>query len=93
MADGMDVYTKAENYWSSVASDVDGMLGGFEQLHQPDINTSKQFLMDLKKRVGILKLLILKSLFILGLFIDFWDSFRLRIGHWTNYKTFAITAI
>ncbi|KAI6191928.1 Methyltransferase [Aphelenchoides bicaudatus] len=45
-----DVYKKAENYWNEVASDVDGMLGGFEKLHQPDIADSRQFLMDMRKR-------------------------------------------
>jgi len=45
-----DIYEKAEAYWSETASNVDGMLGGFEQLHVPDINASKVFLMDLKKK-------------------------------------------
>lgn len=48
-----ETYEKAEQYWSGVASDVDGMLGGFERLHQPDITASKQFLTEMKKRVGI----------------------------------------
>uniref|UniRef100_A0A7E4W6Q4 Alpha N-terminal protein methyltransferase 1 n=1 Tax=Panagrellus redivivus TaxID=6233 RepID=A0A7E4W6Q4_PANRE len=42
-------YEKAEEYWASVASSVDGMLGGFERLHTPDINDSKKFLVHLRK--------------------------------------------
>ncbi|CAK5125797.1 unnamed protein product [Meloidogyne enterolobii] len=37
-------YEKAYLHWSSVTSNVDGMLGGFEQLHSTDINTSKHLL-------------------------------------------------
>ena len=47
-----EVYEKAEEYWASVASDVDGMLGGFQQLHRPDINDSKKFLYQLKSYVS-----------------------------------------
>uniref|UniRef100_A0AC34RGD7 Uncharacterized protein n=1 Tax=Panagrolaimus sp. JU765 TaxID=591449 RepID=A0AC34RGD7_9BILA len=43
-----EVYEKAEEYWSSVASDVDGMLGGFEKLHRPDIDDSKKFIHQLR---------------------------------------------
>uniref|UniRef100_A0A914CHS5 Alpha N-terminal protein methyltransferase 1 n=1 Tax=Acrobeloides nanus TaxID=290746 RepID=A0A914CHS5_9BILA len=44
-----EIYEKQEKYWASVASDVDGMLGGFEKLHSPDINDSKKFISLLKK--------------------------------------------
>uniref|UniRef100_A0A915LH10 RRM domain-containing protein n=2 Tax=Meloidogyne TaxID=189290 RepID=A0A915LH10_MELJA len=43
-------YEKAHLHWSSVTSNVDGMLGGFEQLHSTDINTSKQLLDYLIKK-------------------------------------------
>uniref|UniRef100_A0A914KZ76 Alpha N-terminal protein methyltransferase 1 n=1 Tax=Meloidogyne incognita TaxID=6306 RepID=A0A914KZ76_MELIC len=43
-------YEKAHLHWSSVSSNVDGMLGGFEQLHSTDINTSKQLLDYLIKK-------------------------------------------
>lgn len=46
-----EIYEKAYNHWDSVASDVDGMLGGFSQLHIPDINASKQFICLLQKSV------------------------------------------
>ena len=44
-------YEKAYKHWSSVTSNVDGMLGGYERLHLPDINSSKQLLDDLAKKV------------------------------------------
>ncbi|CAI5455296.1 unnamed protein product [Caenorhabditis angaria] len=44
------VYENAENYWSRCSQDVDGMLGGFAKLHQPDILLSKTFLNNLKKK-------------------------------------------
>uniref|UniRef100_A0A8R1E318 Alpha N-terminal protein methyltransferase 1 n=1 Tax=Caenorhabditis japonica TaxID=281687 RepID=A0A8R1E318_CAEJA len=47
---GNDVYEKAEEYWSRTSQDVNGMLGGFEKLHTPDILVSKRFLESLKKR-------------------------------------------
>ncbi|CAD5229805.1 unnamed protein product [Bursaphelenchus okinawaensis] len=43
-----EVYAKAEEYWAKTASDVQGMLGGFEKLHVPDINDSKAFLTALR---------------------------------------------
>jgi len=46
-------YEKAHLHWSSVTSNVDGMLGGFEQLHSTDINTSKQLLDYLTRKVLI----------------------------------------
>ena len=45
------LYEKAEEYWATQAADVDGMLGGFEKLHVPDINDSKKFIAHLKKSV------------------------------------------
>lgn len=48
-----EVYEKAHNHWNSVTSTVNGMLGGFAQLHIPDINGSKQFICSLKKAVSI----------------------------------------
>ena len=47
-----EIYQKAEQKWASVASDVDGMLGGFQQLHRPDIDASKKFLYQLKSYVS-----------------------------------------
>ncbi|KAI1705590.1 adoMet dependent proline di-methyltransferase domain-containing protein [Ditylenchus destructor] len=46
------IYEKAHDHWSSVASDVDGMLGGFAQLHGPDIHDSKEFIAALRKKVS-----------------------------------------
>ncbi|CAD5233917.1 unnamed protein product [Bursaphelenchus xylophilus] len=43
-----EIYLKAEEYWAKTASDVQGMLGGFEKLHIPDINESKAFLSALR---------------------------------------------
>lgn len=57
------VYEKAEEYWSSVASDVDGMLGGFEKLHRPDIDDSKKFIYKLKSTVSFLLFLYMKHVF------------------------------
>lgn len=47
---GNDVYEKAEEYWSRASQDVNGMLGGFEKLHTPDITVSKRFIESLKKK-------------------------------------------
>ncbi|CCD68263.1 Alpha N-terminal protein methyltransferase 1 [Caenorhabditis elegans] len=47
---GEDVYEKAEEYWSRASQDVNGMLGGFEALHAPDISASKRFIEGLKKK-------------------------------------------
>jgi protein N-terminal methyltransferase len=55
MADGVDdeenwvddtdkFYSDAKEYWSNIAPNVDGMLGGFEQISPTDINGSKAFL-------------------------------------------------
>jgi hypothetical protein len=93
MAEKNDVYTKAETYWSNVASDVDGMLGGFEQLHAPDINASRQFLMDMRKRVSRLKDSFLLTFLHLESFTGIWHGLGLWIGHWPNHKTSAIASI
>lgn len=44
-------YEKALQHWTSVSSDVNGMLGGFEKLHLPDISGSRNFLTSLKNSV------------------------------------------
>lgn len=46
-----EVYGKAQEYWAAVASDVDGMLGGFAKLHLPDVNASKTFIGQLRMSV------------------------------------------
>ncbi|KAI3420194.1 hypothetical protein GPALN_003513 [Globodera pallida] len=43
-------YEKAYEHWNSIESDLNGMLGGFQRLHLPDINASKDFLFDLQKK-------------------------------------------
>uniref|UniRef100_A0A914HNJ7 Alpha N-terminal protein methyltransferase 1 n=1 Tax=Globodera rostochiensis TaxID=31243 RepID=A0A914HNJ7_GLORO len=43
-------YEKAYEHWNSIESDLNGMLGGFQRLHLPDINASKNFLFDLQKK-------------------------------------------
>ncbi|KAL3108633.1 hypothetical protein niasHT_015555 [Heterodera trifolii] len=45
-----EIYRKALEYWNSVGSDLNGMLGGFQQLHRPDINDSINFLCELRKK-------------------------------------------
>jgi hypothetical protein len=47
----LDIYEKAEAYWASVSSNVDGMLGGFADLHGPDIADSRTLLRTLIGRV------------------------------------------
>lgn len=37
-------YKDADSYWKGIASDIDGMLGGLEQVHAPDIRDSQIFL-------------------------------------------------
>ncbi|KAF7632144.1 hypothetical protein Mgra_00008456 [Meloidogyne graminicola] len=43
-------YEKAYQHWSSVTSNVEGMLGGYERLHLPDVNYSKKLLDELTKK-------------------------------------------
>ncbi|KAJ2718677.1 hypothetical protein GGI07_005647 [Coemansia sp. Benny D115] len=42
-------YEDADKYWKSISSDVDGMLGGLEEVHGPDIRDSLLFLQKLRK--------------------------------------------
>ncbi|KAI1706570.1 adoMet dependent proline di-methyltransferase domain-containing protein [Ditylenchus destructor] len=44
------IYEKAHEHWSTIASDVDGMLGGFAQLHAPDVHDSKEFIAAMRKK-------------------------------------------
>lgn len=53
-------YEKAYQHWSSVTSNVEGMLGGYERLHLPDVNYSKKLLDELTKKVLILIKISLK---------------------------------
>jgi hypothetical protein len=46
------VYEKSKEYWAETASSVDGMLGGFEKLHSPDITDSRAFIKELQKKVS-----------------------------------------
>ncbi|KAJ2004489.1 hypothetical protein H4R26_002471, partial [Coemansia thaxteri] len=41
-------YEDADKYWKSVSSNVDGMLGGLEIVHRPDIAGSREFLTKLR---------------------------------------------
>lgn len=45
-----DVYKKAHEFWSNTSKDIDGMLGGFANLHKPDIKCSKAFINNLKAK-------------------------------------------
>ncbi|KAJ2157329.1 N-terminal Xaa-Pro-Lys N-methyltransferase 1 [Coemansia sp. RSA 552] len=40
-------YEDADRYWKSVSSNVDGMLGGLEEVHGPDVRDSAAFLAKL----------------------------------------------
>lgn len=46
--DGIEVlertYTDGKEYWQTVSPDIDGMLGGFENLNIVDANDSKNIL-------------------------------------------------
>lgn len=57
-----NVYDKALEHWSSAASNVNGMLGGFSQLHAPDINASRQFIAHLKNSVGVIQFFLCEML-------------------------------
>ena len=39
-----DFYEKADDYWKSIPSTIDGMLGGFSRISEVDIHGSKLFL-------------------------------------------------
>uniref|UniRef100_A0AC35TSU7 Alpha N-terminal protein methyltransferase 1 n=1 Tax=Rhabditophanes sp. KR3021 TaxID=114890 RepID=A0AC35TSU7_9BILA len=42
------IYQKSKQYWDGIDSTVDGMLGGFQQLHAPDVDGSKKLLTGLR---------------------------------------------
>ncbi|KAJ1824981.1 hypothetical protein LPJ56_002766 [Coemansia sp. RSA 2599] len=42
-------YEDADKYWKGVPSSVDGMLGGLEEVHGPDVRDSLAFVDKLKK--------------------------------------------
>ncbi|KAJ1356665.1 hypothetical protein KIN20_014405 [Parelaphostrongylus tenuis] len=48
--DPEEVYRKAYEFWSNTSRDIDGMLGGFANLHKPDIKCSKAFINKLKTK-------------------------------------------
>ncbi|CEF69051.1 Alpha N-terminal protein methyltransferase 1 [Strongyloides ratti] len=48
--DGKEIYQKSENYWSAINSTVNGMLGGFEKLHGPDVEDSRKLLTNLRSK-------------------------------------------
>ncbi|KAJ2823658.1 hypothetical protein IWW50_003683 [Coemansia erecta] len=46
-------YEDADTYWKTVPSSVDGMLGGLEVVHDPDVRDSAQFLAKLLTAHGL----------------------------------------
>ncbi|KRW98924.1 hypothetical protein PPERSA_09449 [Pseudocohnilembus persalinus] len=44
-------YGKAAQYWENVESTVNGVLGGFDQLNEPDVKHSNKFLQELKQKL------------------------------------------
>uniref|UniRef100_A0A0N5BF73 Alpha N-terminal protein methyltransferase 1 n=1 Tax=Strongyloides papillosus TaxID=174720 RepID=A0A0N5BF73_STREA len=48
--DGKEIYEKSETYWSTINSTVNGMLGGFEKLHGPDVEDSRKLLSYLRSK-------------------------------------------
>ncbi|KAJ2786162.1 Alpha N-terminal protein methyltransferase 1B [Coemansia interrupta] len=46
-------YEDADKYWKGVPSSVDGMLGGLEEVHAPDIRDSLAFMDKLKKNPSL----------------------------------------
>jgi protein N-terminal methyltransferase len=51
-------YSKADQYWSVIItqaqdSTVNAVLGGFEHIHQPDINDSRAFISSIMKTQGM----------------------------------------
>ncbi|KAJ1675561.1 hypothetical protein EV182_001029 [Spiromyces aspiralis] len=46
-------YTDADSYWKSISPTVDGMLGGLELVHEPDISDSKAFLEETRNILDI----------------------------------------
>ncbi|PIO70813.1 hypothetical protein TELCIR_07313 [Teladorsagia circumcincta] len=49
-ANAEEFYKKAEEFWSNASRDIDGMLGGFANLHVPDIRASKTFIKKLRAK-------------------------------------------
>uniref|UniRef100_A0A7I4YQI8 Alpha N-terminal protein methyltransferase 1 n=1 Tax=Haemonchus contortus TaxID=6289 RepID=A0A7I4YQI8_HAECO len=49
-ANAEEFYKKAEEFWSNASRDIDGMLGGFANLHVPDIRASKSFIKKLRDK-------------------------------------------
>lgn len=49
--DQEQTYKQAHEHWCSVTPDVNGMLGGFERLHMPDINGSRKFIEEARTKV------------------------------------------
>ncbi|KAJ1851207.1 hypothetical protein LPJ73_003111 [Coemansia sp. RSA 2703] len=47
-------YEDADKYWKGVPSSVDGMLGGLEEVHAPDIRDSLAFIDKLRKDLSLL---------------------------------------
>uniref|UniRef100_A0A0N5A6I1 Alpha N-terminal protein methyltransferase 1 n=1 Tax=Parastrongyloides trichosuri TaxID=131310 RepID=A0A0N5A6I1_PARTI len=45
-----ELYEKSASYWAGVNSTVDGMLGGFERLHDPDVQDSKKLITYLRSK-------------------------------------------
>ncbi|KAJ1739793.1 hypothetical protein LPJ78_004755 [Coemansia sp. RSA 989] len=46
-------YEDADKYWKTVPSSVDGMLGGLEVVHAPDIRDSTKFIEKLRTKHGL----------------------------------------
>ncbi|KAJ2230789.1 hypothetical protein H4R99_006247 [Coemansia sp. RSA 1722] len=46
-------YEDADKYWKGVPSNVDGMLGGLEEVHGPDIRDSLAFVDKLRQDPGL----------------------------------------
>ncbi|PIO65304.1 hypothetical protein TELCIR_13033 [Teladorsagia circumcincta] len=44
---------QAEEFWSNASRDIDGMLGGFANLHVPDMRASKAFIKKLRAKDGL----------------------------------------
>ncbi|KAJ1988684.1 hypothetical protein GGI25_006290 [Coemansia spiralis] len=46
-------YTDADKYWNEVPSSVDGMLGGLEMVHSPDVRDSGAFINKLRSKLAL----------------------------------------
>ncbi|KAJ2656459.1 hypothetical protein IWW48_005022 [Coemansia sp. RSA 1200] len=49
-------YKDADKYWKAVPSSMDGMLGGLEMVHTPDMRGSSSFLAKLRSDPALLQL-------------------------------------